>query len=209
MDLHSFSELIIHATQAAIEAAPSAAQYAAEAAPDAAVLAAESHADPGLLGTLGIDWKLFLAQLVNFGIIVFVLWKWVLGPISSKLQARTEKIQQSLIDAERVEKEKQSFAVWRQEETVKARKEAAEIIASARDEADHLRNKTLAGTKDEQSKIVEQAKMQIEQEKKRSMTEAKGEIADLVTSATEKILREKIDDKKDKGLIDKAIKNLS
>ncbi|MBL8031980.1 MAG: hypothetical protein JNK33_06710, partial [Candidatus Doudnabacteria bacterium] len=52
------------------------------------------------LGSLGLNAKLFIAQLVNFSIIFFVLWRWVFKPITRHLQERTTRIEQSLQDAE-------------------------------------------------------------------------------------------------------------
>ncbi len=195
MDLHTISQFLIHTAQAATEAAPHAAELAAQAAPEAHV---ESKS---VLETLGIDWRIFIAQLINFGVILFVLWKWVLTPVARKLTERTEKIEKSLNDAERIEKEKQEFSVWRDSEMAKVRNQAASLVAEAETQATQSKQQILLQAKEEQAKVVEQAKSQIEQEKQKALQAAKSELADIVTTATEKILREKIDEKKDKELI--------
>lgn len=159
----------------------------------------------GVLGTLGINWKLFVAQLVNFGIILFVLWRWVFKPVASSLQSRTERIENSLKDADRIEKEKQEFAKWRENEMSNARKQASELITQAKVEAGKTRDELLSKTKQEQEKLVEQAKTQITSEKQKALTEAKSEIADLVVTASEKILRKKLDPKNDLQLIKETL----
>ena len=56
--------------------------------------------DP-IIKNLGIDWKIFLAQLVNFGIVFFVLKKFAFSPIQKLLKERQSKIEKGLNDATR------------------------------------------------------------------------------------------------------------
>ena len=46
-----------------------------------------------LLSSLGIDLRLFLAQLINFSILLFVLFKFAYKPILNMMDERTEKIE--------------------------------------------------------------------------------------------------------------------
>src|SRR5262245_53133970 len=71
--------------------------------------AGKEESEGGVLGMLGINWKLFIAQLINFGIVLFVLWKWVFKPVSSGLEARTTRIEKSLQDATQLEQAKKEF----------------------------------------------------------------------------------------------------
>jgi F-type H+-transporting ATPase subunit b len=166
------------------------------------------HASGGVLGTLGINGKFFIAQLVNFAVILLILWKWVIPVVAKKLQERQETTEKSLHDARAIEHEKQEFTIWKQSELGKAKKEAGEIITSATAEAGRMRDDILQQTKTEQVKMAVQAKKQIEDEKAHALQSAKAEIADLVTSATERILRQKLDVKKDGELIKESIKNI-
>jgi F-type H+-transporting ATPase subunit b len=157
---------------------------------------------------LGIDWKLLIGQLINFAIILAVLWKWVFGPVSKKLTERANKIEKSLIDADRIAKEKLEFEKWHAEQMVNARHEATTIVAQAQKDATQVKDATLAKTREEQEKLVEQAKKQIQDEKAEALRAAKGELADLVTNATEKIIRQKLDAKKDEGFIKDILKSI-
>jgi F-type H+-transporting ATPase subunit b len=160
------------------------------------------------IGTLGINLKLFIAQLINFGVILFVLWKWVFTPVAKKLQERTDKIEKSLNDADRISKEKQEFEAWRNSEIAAARKEASEVINASQTEAGKVKDQILNEAKAQQNQIVENAKIQIQQEKTKALVDAKSEIADLVTNAAEKILKSKLDSGKDKEFIMDALKNI-
>ena len=49
----------------------------------------------GGLGTLGINGKIFLAQLVNFVLVLIVLWRWAFTPIVKILDKRRDQIAKS------------------------------------------------------------------------------------------------------------------
>lgn len=53
-----------------------------------------------LLNALGIDWKILLAQFVNFAVLVFVLWKFAYKPIFKFLEDRKNKIEEGIKNAE-------------------------------------------------------------------------------------------------------------
>jgi len=162
----------------------------------------------GVLGTLGINWKLFVAQLVNFGIVMWILWKFVFGPVGKKLEERRQKIDKALKDAADVERQKTEFEAWREEEMRKTRTQAAEIVSQAQKEALVQKDKVVADTKSEQEKLVKQAKEQIKSEQEKSVLEIKSQIAELVTMATEKVLKQKLDGKHDQELVKKSIESL-
>jgi F-type H+-transporting ATPase subunit b len=162
----------------------------------------------GPVAVLGLNLKLFIAQLVNFGIVLFILWKWVFTPVAKKLQERTDRIEKAMADAHTTEKEKQEFAQWKETEMVKVRSQSSAIITAAESQAVQAKDSVLKQTKADQEKLVEQAKKQIEQEKNLAMQSAKSELADIVTQAAEKILRKKLDEKGDKELIKESFKNI-
>lgn len=206
MDLHHILEIIsgfiIHTAHAATAAAPAVLEQAAEAAPHTAAK------QESILTTLGINWKLLIAQVINFGIIFFVLWKYAFTPVAKKLQERTDRIEKSVHDAGRIEHEKQEFEVWKNEAMKNARAQASAIVTEAKTEAEKNREEITAQTKADQQKLVEQAKAQIEAEKITALQSAKSELADIITNATEKILRGKLDEKKDADLIKESLKEI-
>jgi F-type H+-transporting ATPase subunit b len=166
------------------------------------------HETASPVGVLGLNLKLFIGQIINFGILLFVFWKLILPNITKGLQSRQEKIAKSLQDADDVAKEKEEFTKWRNEEMVKARHEAAAIVTKAQTDATTTKDEILHKAKVEQEKIVEDAKKRIESEKNQQLQSAKAELADLVTNAAEKILRQKLDGKKDAELIKESLKSL-
>jgi F-type H+-transporting ATPase subunit b len=165
--------------------------------------------DTGVVGMFGLDWKLFAAQLVNFGIILFVLWKWVFGPVTRGLSERTEKIENSLADAQKIAEDRQTFDSWKNGEMSQVRTEAVGIITEAKEAAEKLKQETLDQTKLDQSKLIANAQVKLEQEKQAMLESVKADLADLVVSATSAIIKQKLDPKKDSALIEQALKEAS
>lgn len=170
--------------------------------------AEEVATNSGPAATLGLNAKLFIGQLINFGILLFIFWKFILPKVVTALQNRSARIEQALKDAASTEKEKLEFHKWKETEMTRVRSQATAIIASAESEAGKAKQRIADDTKLEQQKIVDQAKQQIESEKNKSIMQAKGELADLVTNATEKILRKKLDHHTDQQLIKESLKTL-
>lgn len=159
-----------------------------------------------LLTKLGINWQLLIAQIVNFLILVFVLYRFAYKPILKILDDRTEKIEKGLKDAQTVQDKLLAIEDKEKKVLLTARKEAQKIIQQSENTALKNAKDLEISAKVQSGKILEDAKKQIEQEKNKAVKEAKTEIAELVMSATEKIIGEKIDSSKDKELIEKVIK---
>lgn len=157
--------------------------------------------DTGVIGLFGLNWKLFLAQLVNFAIVLFVLWRFVFKPVVAGMEARTKKIEDSLNTADKVNKEKAEFEEWKAKEMVNARHQATEIISEAKKTATTTKDQILEQAKVEQQQILDQSKQELEKQKQQTLKEAQSAIADLVVQSTEKLLRAKLDSKADAKLI--------
>ena len=165
-------------------------------------------ASPNVVALFGLSTKLFLAQLLNFAIVLLVLWKWVFTPVTRGLQARTKKIEQSLKNAEAIEVQKDEFEKWKSKSMQEARKEASGIINKARVEAEQVQTEVLAKSKLEQERLVLEGKSRLEQEQIKLLEEARAKLADVVILATEKILKEQLTDKKSQELAEKALSSL-
>ncbi len=182
----SFIELFIHTAHAA--------EVAHEATESVSGVAA-----------LGVNGTLFVAQLVNFTIIFFVLWRWVFKPIAGHLAERTQKIEQSLKDAALIREQKEVFTSWQAEQMKLARVEAAEIVGNAKQEAELLKSEILTKAKEEQQAIIASGHALLEREQEHMLVEAEQKLASLVVLATEKVLREKLTNESDAKLVAHAV----
>lgn len=159
-----------------------------------------------LIKTFNIEWQLVVAQLVNFAIVLFVLYKFAYGPVLKMMTERTEKIEKGIKNAEDAGTKLKEIAEKEKAVLVEARKQAQEIVASAEAQAVKNKEEIIVEAKAQAEKILADSAKKIEQEKNQMMQEVKGQIAELVVAATGKIIAEKIDSEKDKELIAEVLK---
>ncbi len=154
-----------------------------------------------LIKTFHIDWKLIAAQLVNFAIVFFVLWKFALKPLMKAMTDREHTIAKSLSNAEEIEKKLTATNAEVAEHIREAKHQATAIMEQAKKQADAKRLEMLEKAKQEVSGLVSAAKNQIQAEKEEALRSAHLELSALVVSGVEKILGKNIDEKTDKKLI--------
>jgi F-type H+-transporting ATPase subunit b len=138
--------------------------------------------------TFHIDWKIIIAQSINFIVVLFILYFLLVKPLKKMMAERTATITGGLNDA-KVNKEL----------LLKTQKEYDDVLANARIEANTIFQEGKKEALETKRTMVEKAGEEVEQmiasgkkvlesEKAKMIEEAKAEIVSLVVSATEKLL---------------------
>lgn len=161
-----------------------------------------------ILELFGVDWKLLIAQLFNFTVVVLVLWFFALKPLTKTMQKRNDEISKGLADAKFATERLSQVERDVKDKLNKTRNEAMDILEEAKKQAEKSKQENIVKTKEEVAKLIVKAKEQINSEKDMMMTEAKTEMASMITSALEKILSSGMSKELDKKYIDKALKDL-
>ncbi len=161
-----------------------------------------------ILNLFGVDWRLMLAQLVNFVIVVVILWWFALKPLTATMKKRSDEINQGLVDAEAAAKKLKEVELEVKAKLQEGRVEADQILDNAKKQADLSRQENISKTKEEVSNLIKKAKEQIQNEKDAMVSEAKGELAQVVVVALEKILTSTEAKNLDKKYISKVLKDL-
>lgn len=141
-----------------------------------------------ILAKLGIDWRILIAQLVNFGIVLFVLYRFAYKPLLSVLEKREQTIAQSLEDAKAIEKRVKETEERYSLILAKAQKEAAALIEEAGKIAEQKRNAALQKAKEDVAAVIADAKAKIATEKQTMLLEAKEQLGDLVIKAARAVI---------------------
>lgn len=161
-----------------------------------------------ILQLFGIDWKLMIAQLVNFTVVVLVLWFFALKPLTKTMENRSKEIEKGLTDAEEAAKKLAQAEDDVKAEIIKAKNEAANILEAARKQAEESKQASVVKTKDEIEELIKKAKTQISSEKDNMISDVKGEVSDMIVVALEKILSSGLSKEMDKKYIEKVLKEL-
>jgi len=145
------------------------------------------------IATFHIDWKLMIAQIINFALVFFVFYLLAAKPLRKLIKDRTEEIETGLSNAKQnavlLEKTQTEYdAILR-----KARNEANSIFQTGKKEAETKKAEMIEDAKKEVKTLIDNGKKSLETEKVKMVEEAKKEIAGLAMQATEKLISSKQD----------------
>ena len=90
------------------------------------------------MDALGIEWPLLISQLINFLILIVLMRMFLYKPVLNMLNARKERIAQSMKDAERVSAAAREAEAEKGKVLEQARREAQEIRAQATRDAEKI-----------------------------------------------------------------------
>jgi F-type H+-transporting ATPase subunit b len=161
---------------------------------------------PGLFEALGIDWKLLLEQAIAFLILVGVLGKFVYPALMKSIDDRRAQIEAGLKEAKESQEALEKAEVKADELLVAARKEADDILARSHQEAATQVAEAESKAKQRADQIVKDARAQLATDVTKARQSLKEETIKLVATATEQIIGEKLDDRKDAAIIKTSLK---
>jgi F-type H+-transporting ATPase subunit b len=134
--------------------------------------------------TFGVDWTHLGAQIVSFGIVCAVLYKFAYGRVLAMLEERRRQIAQGLANAEKIKAELDRTEAQRSEVMARAHIEAAQLIEEARAAAARVLNEEGQRATAAAERIIVKAKEAAAQDHDRMLAELKREVGRLVVQAT-------------------------
>ena len=151
---------------------------------------------------------LMIWTIVCFGIAFWVLKRYAFGPIQKGIDARRERIRESLDEADRAREEARKLLEEHRKLIAQARVEAEEIRAEVRRDAEALRERAREETEADRERRPEETRRQIEAETARSLAQIRREVAELTLLAATKVTGKVLDESDHKRLIEDAIGEL-
>jgi F-type H+-transporting ATPase subunit b len=143
-----------------------------------------------LFEAFGIDGKLLLAQLINFGVL-FVALTWLLyKPVMKTLDDRRAKIAQGVEDAERAAEAAANADKEAQKVVQGAESEADTIVQNAREVAGTEKTRIVKDAEARAAQIAADADARAKETAAKALRESEKEVARLAVLAAEKVLRE-------------------
>lgn len=161
-----------------------------------------------ILSDFGVQPILLAAQIVNFLVLLFILQKLLYKPILKVLEERKRKIEEGLLNAEKIKKELEETKAKSQQVIDKAIEESKKIVIEANIAASQIRTDAKVQSKADAEAIMEQGMQMIAGEKEKMKSEVKSEVAVMIQMSLEKVLGKELDVKVHKKLVDDAVKNI-
>ena len=163
----------------------------------------------GVIGTFGLRGDLFAAQLVNFLLVLLVLWRFAYKPIMRLLEEREQKIAESVKNAEAIEKRLRDAEVEHQKIVVAARGEAQAIIDKAVADTEARKNEMVEAAKREVERVIQRGKQQLDEERVAMLMTARKDLVDIAVKAAAKIVTEGLTEKKSQSLAEEMVRKLT
>lgn len=160
------------------------------------------------LAKVGFDWRLALTNLVNFGLIIWLLAKFLWPNIAKAISDRQRIINQGLDDAEAAKEHLAKSQADYQAKLVEAHREAKEIVHQADERGQQIKTVAQTEAQKEAEALRQRVASEIGREKEQMTAAVRQESAQLVATAMEKVLQEKLDTAADEKMIKQAIESL-
>jgi F-type H+-transporting ATPase subunit b len=154
-----------------------------------------------MLESLGINFVSVIWHLVNFLLLLFILQRFLYKPILGMLDERSNRIRESLAQAERVRE--QTAQLEQESRTIldEARREGQQLLTQARGNADRIVSEATQRAQQEADRIVERTRQELQRERDQAFQELREQIADLAVTAAGRVINRSLDDATHRELV--------
>jgi F-type H+-transporting ATPase subunit b len=144
-----------------------------------------------VFAAFGVDWRLLIINLINFGILLTALWYFLYGPLTKMLASRRDTLAQGVADAEDAAARLRDIEASRASMIADAGKEADKLVADARQSASSKQKELIAAGEAAAASVVKSAEAQAQELKQQAIAESKQEVAKLIVLGMEKLAKQK------------------
>jgi len=158
-----------------------------------------------MAGFLGLTLPSFIGQLINFLILLGLLTFFGYKPIRKMLDERSNRIKQSMEQAEATKQEYEHAQVEVEKQISKARDEGQSIIAQAAQAGESVKEEARQEARKEAQAIAERTRAELGRERDKIVDELRKEFVDTAILAAERVISETLDKGKHRRLIEKTL----
>jgi F-type H+-transporting ATPase subunit b len=158
-----------------------------------------------LTGTLGINTFGFISQLVSFGIVFLILWRWGFPVIVKMLEKRQAVIREGIENAERARRDLTEATARAEQVMQEARLQAQETINQSTKVAEREANRIQEEAHARAAQFEQQQVARIQQEAARARTELSRLVVNLSISAAGKVISKSVDTKDHRRLVEEFV----
>jgi len=159
-------------------------------------------------GIMELNPGLTLWVAITFLALIVVLAKFAFGPIVRMLDERERTIREAIDQAKKERAEAERMLGEQKASLAQARREAADIAKKNQQEVEALRVELTARAKKEADDMVASARRTIDEEKRKAAAELKAQVADLAVAAATRIVKSSLDDKAQRALVEEYLREL-
>lgn len=154
------------------------------------------------------DPGLFIWTIVTFLVLLALLSKFAWTPLLTALQARQDRIAQSLDEAKQAHEEAERLTRESSEIIRQAHAEAGAIVAAGRADGERVRDEIKQKAKGEAAAILAAAERRVEAESVRARDDVRRDAGELAVAIASKLIRRNITQEDNRAMIDQMIESL-
>ena len=155
--------------------------------------------------TLGVHLPSLIIYLVNFLLVLGLLFAFAYKPILRLMDQRADRIRESLEASERAREEAASSQQAVEDQLVEARREAQRIMDQAREAGERFRAEEMERARNEAENFVSRARADIQRERDAAIEEVRANFGDLAITAAERVVRRSLDRQAHEDLISQVL----
>jgi F-type H+-transporting ATPase subunit b len=152
-----------------------------------------------------IDVRQFATQIVGFLLVLFILGKYAWPPVLGFIEERRKKIADDLDHARQENERAVKLRADLEQELKGIEAKARARIQEAVTEGQRVASEIKAGAQKDVTQRLQRLNSEIEVERDKAMLALKQDLVKMTIEATEKILREKLDEKTQRRLVEEFI----
>jgi len=157
------------------------------------------------LKSLGINLPSLLAQIVNFTILLVVLYLLAYKPLLKYLDERRRRIQEGLEASEQAKERLANAEVEVETRMERARHEGQALIGQAQQVAARVQEEAHQQARSDAEALLARARSEIQLERDSAIAHLRREFADLTITAAEKVINQSLDRKAHQRLIEETL----
>lgn len=158
------------------------------------------------LAELGIHLPSLIVYLLNFGLLLLLLYLFAYKPILRMLDQRQATIKESMDQVEHIRQESAQAEERVKAQLETARREGQQIVQQASQVGERVKEEARAEARKEAENIFSRARLETQREREAAIDALRGEFADLAIRAAEKVINQALDRQAHRRLVDEVLK---
>jgi F-type H+-transporting ATPase subunit b len=151
---------------------------------------------------------LMIWTIVMFFVTLWILKRYVFGPLSTTIEKRRSQIEQSIQEAESSRDEAVRLLDEYKAQLATARKEADELRERGRRDGERERASIVTAAEGQRDRILSDTQQQVEAQSRQALASVRDDVAGLALAAAEKVTRKSLTDEDHRRLVEEALQEL-
>jgi F-type H+-transporting ATPase subunit b len=154
---------------------------------------------------LGINLPTLIAYLINFAVLLGILFVFAYKPLLRAIDQRSERIRESLAAADQARQDAASSQAAIEEQLNESRRQGQRLLDQAREAAERYREEEMSRARQEAENFVERARADIQRERDAAIDDVRVSFGDLAITAAEQVIGRSLDRQAHEELISQVL----